>query len=98
MRALAIIALLLAACSGDSRELRDAGRLGRVELFRPRAAGPPELGTTLAVRVGSRAEDVEQQLILATLEQFQGDKRKAASALQISLNTLYSRLKEYKAN
>src|SRR5258705_8281551 len=35
--------LLVAGCSGDSRELRDAGRLGRVELFRPQGAeGPPD--------------------------------------------------------
>ena len=35
--------LVFAGCSGDSRELRDAGRLGRVELFRPEGAeGPPD--------------------------------------------------------
>jgi type IV secretory pathway VirJ component len=34
--------LVIAGCSGHPRELRDAGRLGRVELFRPQAEGPPD--------------------------------------------------------
>jgi type IV secretory pathway VirJ component len=35
--------LVIAGCSGHPRELRDAGRLGRVELFRPEGAeGPPD--------------------------------------------------------
>ena len=34
--------LVIAGCSGHPRELRDAGRLGRVELFRPEAEGPPD--------------------------------------------------------
>jgi type IV secretory pathway VirJ component len=34
--------LVIAGCSGHPRELRDAGRLGRVELFRPGAEGPPD--------------------------------------------------------
>jgi type IV secretory pathway VirJ component len=37
-----VAALLLASCSDHPRELRDAGRLGRVELFRPDAEGPPD--------------------------------------------------------
>ena len=39
-----IVVLLLAGCSGHPRDLRDAGRLGRVELFRPDAEGgaPPD--------------------------------------------------------
>ena len=39
----AIIALLLAGCSQEpAPELRDAGRLGHVALFRPDAEGPPD--------------------------------------------------------
>jgi len=34
--------LLVAGCSGDPRELRDAGRLGRVDLFRPQGEAPPD--------------------------------------------------------
>jgi type IV secretory pathway VirJ component len=38
-----VAVLVIAGCSGDSRELRDAGRLGRVELFRPQGVeGPPD--------------------------------------------------------
>jgi type IV secretory pathway VirJ component len=36
-----VVALLVTACSGP-RELRDAGRLGRIELFRPSGEGPPD--------------------------------------------------------
>ena len=56
----------------------------------------PELGTTLRIRVGSRAEDVEQQLILATLGACGGNKQKAAEILGVSLKTLYNRLAAYK--
>ena len=61
-----------------------------------RGDNPPELGTTLTVRVGSRAEDVEQQLILATLEACGGNKQKAAELLGLSLKTIYNRLNAYR--
>jgi transcriptional regulator with PAS, ATPase and Fis domain len=38
------------------------------------------------------------RLILAALDQFDGDKKKVASALQISVATLYTRLNEYKSH
>jgi DNA-binding NtrC family response regulator len=56
------------------------------------------LASLVTMPAGTPMPAAERMLILATLEQFQGDKRKTASALQISLNTLYTRLKEYKAN
>jgi len=49
------------------------------------------------VRVGSTIADVEQQLILATLEMLGGDKKKSAEVLGISLKTLYNRLSVYAA-
>jgi len=52
--------------------------------------------SSLTVPVGTPIAVAERLLILATLDRFEGDKRKVASALQISLNTLYSRLHEYK--
>jgi DNA-binding NtrC family response regulator len=52
---------------------------------------------TLEVRVGSAISDVEQQLILATLESTGGDKKKSAEILGISLKTLYNRLSVYAA-
>jgi DNA-binding NtrC family response regulator len=53
-------------------------------------------GTNLHVRVGTSVADVERSLILATLEDCQGDKKRTAEILQISLKTLYNRLNEYK--
>ncbi|HKA13921.1 MAG TPA: sigma 54-interacting transcriptional regulator, partial [Myxococcota bacterium] len=54
-------------------------------------------GGTLEVAVGSEIAAVEKKLILATLEHFEGDKKKAAHALGISLKTLYNRLSVYRA-
>ncbi len=48
-----------------------------------------------AADVGGSLEESERQLILATLEQCAGDKKKAAQLLGISLKTLYNRLHVY---
>jgi DNA-binding NtrC family response regulator len=50
----------------------------------------------LRVRVGSSIDEVERQLILATLDSQQGNKELTAKALGISLKTLYNRLYAYK--
>jgi two-component system, NtrC family, response regulator HydG len=52
----------------------------------------------LHVSVGTEIAAVEKQLILATLEHFEGDKKKAAQTLGISLKTLYNRLSVYRAS
>ncbi len=52
----------------------------------PAAALPVPL-TTLAA--------AERRLVLATLTHFAGDRREAAKALDVSLRTLYNRLREY---
>jgi DNA-binding NtrC family response regulator len=52
---------------------------------------------TLQIRVGSSISDVERRLILATLDQLEGDKKRAAEVLGISLKTLYNRLNVYAA-
>jgi DNA-binding NtrC family response regulator len=49
----------------------------------------------LDIRVGSRICDMERSLIEATLEYFQGNKRRAADALGCSLKTLYNKLNGY---
>jgi len=61
--------------------------------------GPPQLAAdaTLQVRVGSSISEVERRLVLATLDQLGGDKRRAAEVLGISLKTLYNRLNVYAA-
>ena len=49
----------------------------------------------LDIRVGSRIYDMERSLIEATLDYFQGNKRRAADALGCSLKTLYNKLNGY---
>jgi two-component system, NtrC family, response regulator AtoC len=48
-----------------------------------------------ALPVGSSLAEVERRLILATLEHYSGDKKRAAEVLGISLKTLYNRLNLY---
>lgn len=49
------------------------------------------------LRVGSSLDEVEQDLILRTLETVNGNKSRAAQILGISLKTLYNRLDHYRA-
>jgi two-component system response regulator AtoC len=51
---------------------------------------------SLYFQVGSSIADVEQRLIMATLEAFGGNKRKTADVLGVSLKTLYNRLNIYR--
>jgi DNA-binding NtrC family response regulator len=51
---------------------------------------------SLVMRVGTPIAEMERRLILATLDECGGDKKKAAAILKISLKTLYNRLNEYK--
>jgi DNA-binding NtrC family response regulator len=54
-------------------------------------------GAPDAIRVGMSLAELERHFILATLEQYGGDKRKAAEVLGISLKTMYNRLNNYAA-
>ena len=54
------------------------------------------LETGSFTRVGTSLAEADRRLILATLEEFGGNKRKTASVLGISLKTLYNRLNEYR--
>ncbi len=56
----------------------------------------PSAGPTVRVSVGSSIADAEKLLILATLKQYDGNKKEAAEVLGISLKTLYNRLNAYK--
>ena len=47
------------------------------------------------ITVGKTVEDVERELIESTLEHLDGDKKKAAEMLGVSLKTLYNRLNSY---
>lgn len=51
--------------------------------------------STLRFPVGTPLADAQRELIMATLSHFSGNKRLTASALGISVKTLYNRLKAY---
>jgi len=96
---------------GNARELRntieravilcpdgaplDVGHLppgfGKAKIAAPQA---PEAGT-VQVRVGSTVDEVEQLLIVRTLEATAQNKTRAAEILGVSLKTLHNKLKEY---
>ena len=40
-------------------------------------------------------EEIEFEMIIKTLDKFKGNRRKTASALNISERTLYRKIKEY---
>jgi DNA-binding NtrC family response regulator len=60
-----------------------------------KAVDPADDRERLDIRVGSRIHDMERSLIEATLDYFQGNKRRAADALGCSLKTLYNKLNGY---
>jgi len=51
---------------------------------------------SVVMQVGTPIAEMERRLILATVDQCEGDKKRAADVLKISLKTLYNRLNEYK--
>src|SRR5262245_31531430 len=59
-----------------------AGETSRMQLDKPFA-------------IGASVGDMERRLILATLDHYGGDKRRAAQVLGVSLKTLYNRLHAY---
>ncbi len=63
----------------------------------PQDLGGPEThtGPSLHLKVGIALADAERRLIVATLSECGGDKRRAAEILGISLKTLYNRLHLY---
>ncbi|MEO5618092.1 MAG: sigma-54 dependent transcriptional regulator [Candidatus Eisenbacteria bacterium] len=69
----------------------DAGTGARV----PEPAG--DLSALEGVRVGLTMDEMERRMIMATLADCAGDKRRAAETLGISLKTLYNRLNLYAA-
>ncbi len=89
---------------GNVRELKDAvrhshllaGATIKLEDLpgRVSSAGPGN-EDYIRVNVGTPLSEVERRAILSTLEHYDGDKKKAADTLKISLKTLYNRLKQY---
>ncbi len=100
--------LLQIAWPGNVRELKNA--VERAAILADSVIGPdvlpdadparvPAAGddAMLEIRVGSSIQEAERRLILATLREFDGDKKRAAEVLGISLKTLYNRLNVYEA-
>jgi DNA-binding NtrC family response regulator len=52
-------------------------------------------GSGLSIDVGISIAEAEKHLILATLDRLEGNKKRAAETLGISLKTLYNRLNSY---
>jgi len=90
---------------GNVRELKNAVERAAItigpQLLPDRGSrhpGPwPTPESILQVRLGSTIEETERRLILATLADLGGDKRRTAEALGIGLKTLYTRLSVYRA-
>jgi len=55
-----------------------------------------DLNDCIALRVGTRLDDAERQLILATLDDAAGNRRRAAAILGCSIKTLYNKLQHYR--
>jgi DNA-binding NtrC family response regulator len=63
---------------------------------RPEGSGEPSADQEIVpVRVGDSMADVERRVLQRTLEFAKGNKRKAAEMLELSLKTIYNKVKEY---
>lgn len=91
---------------GNVRELQNA--VGRAYVLAGETIEPDDLPpgvveggpidrSHLRLLVGLPLAEVERRAILATVEHLSGDKKAAARALGISLKTLYTKLKKYRA-
>ncbi len=59
--------------------------------------GGDPAATVLQVRLGTPLKEVERRIILATLQDTKGDKKRAAGILGVSMKTIYNRLNVYDA-
>jgi DNA-binding NtrC family response regulator len=89
---------------GNVRELRNVvqrafimaeDEIGEENL--PLGAREETASSNVVLRIGVSVPEAERRLILATLENFGGDKKKTADVLKISIKKLYNRLREYNA-
>ena len=98
--------LALQSWAGNVRELRNA--VSRAFILADDTLEPPALPSSAAQRkpvrrngvlefgVGTPLADAQREMIFATLEHFDGNKRRTADALGVSLKTLYNRLEAYR--
>ncbi|HNP34860.1 MAG TPA: sigma-54 dependent transcriptional regulator [Woeseiaceae bacterium] len=85
---------------GNVRELKHTVHRAYIMASEERVTIPDRFDEDLpgdieGLRVGRSIADVEKDLIFATLEHLNNDKKAAAASLGISLKTLYNRLNEY---
>ena len=84
---------------GNVRELKHLVSRAYIMSADDRLEAPATLDQPLSggssPSVGQSIRDVERQLIMATLEHYDGDKKATAATLGVSLKTLYNRLKDY---
>ena len=92
---------------GNVRELKNAVERAAIladvtidleNLPVPQGEEPIAGDSALSVQVGTPLAAIERRVILATLESLDGNKRRAAEVLGISLKTLYNRLNVYQAH
>lgn len=92
------------AWSGNVRELRNT--IERAYIMAEEALSPdhflgfesaesPQSSQPIGFKPGTSIDDVERRLIIATLDQLEGNKKLAAESLGISLKTLYNKLNRY---
>ena len=96
------------AWPGNVRELKNV--IIRAFILEDETIHPPRLGMESAtdthlpavnqgymkIAVGTPLTIAQRAVIMATLDHYAGDRRRTASALGISLKTLYNRLEEFK--
>lgn len=97
--------LRLYSWPGNVRELKNAvarayvlaGETIELDDLPPRVVDGRSLEQDyLRITIGQPLAEVERRAILATVRQFEDDKKAAAEALGISLKTLYTKLKKYR--
>ncbi|MGH8726808.1 MAG: sigma-54 interaction domain-containing protein [Burkholderiales bacterium] len=67
-------------------------------LIKPAASPMPLVGNRLQFAVGTPLAEAEKHMIFAALDHYDGNKKKTAEALGLSLKTLYNRLSEYRVD
>jgi DNA-binding NtrC family response regulator len=91
---------------GNIRQLRNTveralvvtrGPLLSVGDLPPEPPSGPDAAPAFEIRLGSRIDVVEKELIVRTLDLTEGNKARAAEILGISLKTLYNRLERYQS-
>ncbi|MGH8718659.1 MAG: sigma-54 interaction domain-containing protein [Burkholderiales bacterium] len=67
-------------------------------LIKAAAPATPLVGNRLQFAVGTPLAEAERHMIFAALDHYDGNKKKTADALGLSLKTLYNRLSEYRGD